>query len=107
MSKFQHTLQYDDHASLIAEVERLLAKLLEAAEQADYLEVRARYPHLSPPAFTMRIKRFEATGQTFPHTKTSGGRHYRTIFVTRALDRWLAWPLLRGRRTGRKAIGFK
>lgn len=93
VSKYQHTLYYDDHASLIAEVERLLAKLLEAAEQEEYDVVRARYPHLSPAAFTMRLRRFEATGQTFPSNLSGMGCYRRTMFVTRALDSALRLPL--------------
>lgn len=98
MSLHQHTLYYDDHAQLIAELERLLEKLLNEVEQAEYGVVRARYPHLKGPAFAMRLKRFEATGQTFPYTKSDGGGCYRKIFVTTALDRWLSQSLMRGRR---------
>lgn len=98
MSLHQHTLYYDDHAQLIAELERLLEKLLAEAEQADYHKVRARYPHLSASAFKMRLSRFEAQGMTFPHTKTPNGGRITTIFVTRALDHCLSLPLLRGRK---------
>lgn len=101
MSQFQHTLFYDDHAQLIAELERLLEKLYAEVEQADYYAVRDRYPHLSAGAFAMRLQRFEAAGETFPHTKTKGGGRLETIFVTRALDRCLGLPLMRGRKKAR------
>lgn len=93
MSLYSHTIHYDSKAEFVAELERLLEKVLTGVDQEQYEDVRARYPHLKPSAFTMRLRRFEKDGRRFPHTMKLGGVCIDTMFVTLALDAYLKKPL--------------
>lgn len=85
---YSHTIQYQDKADLIEQLETLYSKLFEHAPLTRYRTVRARYPHLKIEAFSMRLKRFEGK---FPYRRI--GRKIEWLFVTKALDAWLKKPL--------------
>lgn len=89
MSAHSHTFHYDDAADFVAQLEAMRDKLYTVVRQEAYVKVRARYPHLSPQAFTMRLKRFQGE---FP--KTANGHGITHLFVTKGLDEHLSRPCI-------------
>lgn len=81
-----HTFRYRDQEDLTRQVDALLAKLLERPALTAYATIKARYPHLTPSAFTMRLRRFERGGGYFPRRFHARGRKIEALFVTPALD---------------------
>lgn len=81
-----HTLSYLDTEDLISQLDTLLAKLRSRPVLTAYHIVRARYPHLSGPAFTMRLKRFEGE---YPKEMSPTGTRTVKLFVTQELDEYL------------------
>lgn len=79
----EHTFRYQDAEDLICQLDALLTKLLKRPKLTKYHIVRARYPHLSGPAFTMRLRRFKGE---YPHEMGPCGRKTLKLFVTPALD---------------------
>lgn len=87
MGSHSHTFRYKDAADFVTQLEQMRDKLYASVKQEPYLEVRARYPHLSPSAFTNRLTRFPGA---FPHR---GNRHGIThLFVTTQLHKYLSRP---------------
>jgi hypothetical protein len=87
MSELSHTFYYKDQADLIAQLDAMLTKLLSGASAMEpYAVVRARYPHLTSPAFCNRLKRFKGE---FPQEFGGSGRRIVRLFVTRELDAYL------------------
>lgn len=86
MRLLEHTLHYRDQEDLIRQLDALLTKLLERPKLTEYAVVRARYPHLSPSAYCMRIKRFLRCGGFFPHEMGHRNRKIVALHVTPALD---------------------
>jgi len=86
MKLLEHTLRYRDTEDLIRQVDALLVKLLERPKLTEYAKVRARYPHLTPSAYTMRLKRHLKSGGYFPHEMGHKGRKIVALHVTPALD---------------------
>lgn len=87
MSQFEHVLKYSSTEDLITQIDQLLTKLLGGASaMEDYDVVRARYPHLSGPAFTMRLKRFT---KEYPREMSPTGKRTVKLFVTRELHEHL------------------
>lgn len=81
-----HTLKYRDEEDLIRQLDSLLQRLLTRPKLTAYLKIRARYPHLKPSAFTMRLRRFERAGGYFPRKLGYKGRKIEALFVPPALD---------------------
>lgn len=77
---------YRDTEDLIRQVDGLLAKLKEKPKLTEYAVVRKRYTHLTPSAYTMRLKRFLKSGGYFPHEMGCRGRKIVALHVTPALD---------------------
>lgn len=86
MKLHEHRFRYRDTEDLIRQLDALLTKLLERPKLTDYATMRARYPHLNPSAFTMRLRRFERAGGFFPRQMGDRSRKIAALFVTPALD---------------------
>lgn len=86
MKLLEHTFRYRDQEDLIRQLDALLTKLLERPKLTDYAVVRARYPHLSASAYTMRLRRFLKAGGYFPHEMGHRNRKIVALHVTPALD---------------------
>jgi hypothetical protein len=84
-----HTFRYRDQDDLIRQLDALLTKLLASPKLTAYATIRARYPHLKPSAFTMRLRRFEKAGGFFPRKMGPCGRKTLKMFVPPALDCYL------------------
>lgn len=89
MKMLTHTFRYRDEEDLMRQMDSLLARLLERPKLTRYAIIRARYPHLKPSAFTMRLRRFERAGGYFPKRLGYRGRRIEAMFVTPALDQHL------------------
>lgn len=84
-----HTFTYRNQEDLILQLDALLTKLLKQPALTKYAKIRARYPHLKPTAFTMRLRRFREAGGYFPNQLGDRGRKIKALFVTPALDLYL------------------
>lgn len=82
----QHTFRYRDNEDLIRQLDSLLTRLLERPKLTPYAVIRARYPHLKPSAFTMRLRRFERAGGFIPKQMGDRSRKIAALHVTPALD---------------------
>lgn len=82
----EHTFRYADKEDFVRQLDAMRAKLTDALEMTPYYIVRARYPHLSETAFTMRLRRFKGE---FPREMGKCGRKTLKLFVTPALDAYL------------------
>lgn len=95
MTAFKHTFSYATQADLIFQLQSTAAKLLRSVPMEPYCDVRKRYQHLSPSAFTMRLRRFELAGGTFPNRKGRKGEKIQEMFVTFPLSEWLGKKFVR------------
>lgn len=84
-----HTLSYRDQDDLICQLDALLTKLLSRPKLTAYAQVRKRYPHLKPSAFSMRLQRFTKAGGFIPRKMGPCGRKTLKMFVPPALDMFL------------------
>lgn len=71
------SFHYEDDADLFRQLIGVIGKL--KGEMEPYAQVKARYPHLSPAAFTMRLKRFE---RDFPKEYCPAGVRIARLTVT-------------------------
>lgn len=95
-----------------AELEKKLVAILSAFgyeifhkdRWESYDQVRKRYPHLSAPAFTNRVARFQ---NNFPRIVSANGRRTVKLVVTAALHRALDAPLYdrRSQKQARANVG--
>ncbi len=84
---FQHTFTYNSTADFITQLDGMLTKLIGGASMMQpYDDVRARYSHLTPSAFTMRLKRYKGN---YPREMSPTGKRTVRLFVTRELDEYL------------------